>query len=499
MPSFRALATGAAGLLILSACKSGVECDPVDPLCGTGGIPSLSIANVAAAEDGGDAVFNVTLSGSASLAVTVSYTTVDGSATAPRDYQVSAGSLSFPPGTTMRQITVPLWPDVYNEGADETFRVALSAPTGATIASGVGTGTIIEDDACVPTGTIAVGETVANDLEGTGCFFPGGEYLDMYLLTLSAATDLLIDQTSDDVDSELFLMETDGATVDSDDSSGFDMNARIDLTNVPTGEYLVIASSVNAAEVGGYEVSINREFYATTSGRTIDSELVSIDAATGAAVAIGPIGFNRVSAIDFHPTTGVLYGVGREPAPGDTLPQLITINTTTGVGTLVGPLGIAVNATNANITGMSFREDGALFLYQKRGTSDSIYTANVTTGVATLVGPTLTNGFAGNALAFDGSGTLHHADISNYHTIDTSTGTATLGAEASFPAVECPLDGRVTGFDLLSGTDRSFYGVAKCEGAGPAPGFFGRIDPATGVMTFIGPSTLMDLDGFAIW
>ena len=41
------------------------------------------------------------------------------------------------------------------------------------------------------------------------------------------------------------------------------------------------------------------------------SFLYRIDPATGAATLIGSIGYRGVSALDFEPATGVLYGVGR--------------------------------------------------------------------------------------------------------------------------------------------------------------------------------------------
>jgi hypothetical protein len=64
--------------------------------------------------------------------------------------------------------------------------------------------------------------------------------------------------------------------------------------------------------------------------------LYNIDPNTGTATPVGSgIGFDRVGGIDFDPSTGILYGMGAT----DTF-QLITINTTTGIGTSVGPTGL---------------------------------------------------------------------------------------------------------------------------------------------------------------
>ena len=64
-----------------------------------------------------------------------------------------------------------------------------------------------------------------------------------------------------------------------------------------------------------------------------DDQLYRIDLATGAATAIGPVGFPSVEGLSFQPSTGVLFGVDDETL------QLLTIDVTTGAGSLVGDLG----------------------------------------------------------------------------------------------------------------------------------------------------------------
>ena len=87
----------------------------------------------------------VTLSSSSEVPVTVSYETIDGTATAGADYMTTSGTLSFTPGQTTKRVEVQTLPDTDQEGA-ESFTVRLSAPSGATVADGTGTGTIIDDD-----------------------------------------------------------------------------------------------------------------------------------------------------------------------------------------------------------------------------------------------------------------------------------------------------------------------------------------------------------------
>ena len=95
--------------------------------------------------EGGIAAFTVTLSSSSEVPVTVSYETIDGTATAGADYTTTSGTLSFTPGQTTKRVEVQTLPDTDQEGA-ESFTVRLSGATGATLTDGVATGTILDDD-----------------------------------------------------------------------------------------------------------------------------------------------------------------------------------------------------------------------------------------------------------------------------------------------------------------------------------------------------------------
>jgi Calx-beta domain/Bacterial Ig domain/RTX calcium-binding nonapeptide repeat (4 copies)/von Willebrand factor type A domain/Bacterial cadherin-like domain len=112
--------------------------------------PAFSINDVVVNEASSSAVFTVTLSNAAKMPVTVNYATADGTAIQGNDYTTQLGTLTFAPGETTKTITVPIRPDAVYEG-DETFTVNLSAPTHATIADGVGLGTIKDDG----TGTLS--------------------------------------------------------------------------------------------------------------------------------------------------------------------------------------------------------------------------------------------------------------------------------------------------------------------------------------------------------
>jgi hypothetical protein len=91
------------------------------------------------------AVFTVSLSAPSSLAIAVSYVTLDGTATAGSDYLAGSGTLTFASGETSKSVTVLVNGDRVGE-EDEFFFVNLHSPANATIADGQGQGTILDDE-----------------------------------------------------------------------------------------------------------------------------------------------------------------------------------------------------------------------------------------------------------------------------------------------------------------------------------------------------------------
>jgi subtilisin family serine protease len=114
------------------------------------GPPSVSIADVSVVEGNvvcacTDAVFTVSLSSPSSQTVTVSYTTLSGTAMSPKDYVWSQGVVTFAPGDVSKTIIVKVGGDTTREN-NETFSVRVSDPVNATLAKATGVGTIMNDD-----------------------------------------------------------------------------------------------------------------------------------------------------------------------------------------------------------------------------------------------------------------------------------------------------------------------------------------------------------------
>lgn len=91
------------------------------------------------------AYFAVFLSAPATERIRVDYVTKDDSARTGTDYEAVHGTLFFEPGQDGATIAVPVKQDYVGEG-EESFKVRLSNPQGATIASGEGLAFIGDDE-----------------------------------------------------------------------------------------------------------------------------------------------------------------------------------------------------------------------------------------------------------------------------------------------------------------------------------------------------------------
>ncbi len=140
--------SGAGGNAASGLVLDGAAVTPPPPVV----LPTLSIADASVQEGNTGTTpltFTVTLSQAATGPVTVHYATADGTATAGSDYTAGSGTVTFAAGETSKVISVPIIGDTLVE-ANETFSIALSAASGATIAHGTATGTIINDDVAPP-------------------------------------------------------------------------------------------------------------------------------------------------------------------------------------------------------------------------------------------------------------------------------------------------------------------------------------------------------------
>jgi hypothetical protein len=111
------------------------------------GLPAVSIGSMSVVEGAGGGTINfpVTLDAPSGQNVMISVATANGSATAGSDYAATAFTFTFTAGETSKVFSVTINGDQTPE-PNENFTVVLSNPVNATIGTGTGTGTIINDD-----------------------------------------------------------------------------------------------------------------------------------------------------------------------------------------------------------------------------------------------------------------------------------------------------------------------------------------------------------------
>ncbi|MGG6293067.1 beta strand repeat-containing protein [Leptolyngbya sp. AN02str] len=134
-------------------------------------IPNVAIAPKAVSQPEGNSStapysFDVSLSAPSTEPVVVSFTTVDGTATAANgDYVPISGTLTFAPGEVLKEITVLINGDTIIE-PDEAFTIDLTVVSGAVLGTGTATGLILNDDAEIVLPTVTLTPATISVLEG---------------------------------------------------------------------------------------------------------------------------------------------------------------------------------------------------------------------------------------------------------------------------------------------------------------------------------------------
>lgn len=134
--------TGVTGGGTIAGSGVSINIDDDDPL------PSLTVSDLQVAEgNNGTSTIGMTatLNNPSGRAVTVNFTPVPGTATAPSDYVQQSGTLSIPAGQTQGLLQLSVVGDLGFE-PNESFTVTLSNPSGATLTRTSATITLINDD-----------------------------------------------------------------------------------------------------------------------------------------------------------------------------------------------------------------------------------------------------------------------------------------------------------------------------------------------------------------
>jgi chitinase len=137
-----------------ATCTGGAaDCSGTGTITDDDAQPTLSVGSATVTEGTGGTAnleFPLTLSAASGRAVTVTYSTANGSggsgATSPADFTGATGATAIiPAGSTTGKIVVPIVTDSTDE-TDETFTVTMTAADFATLGTATATGTINDDD-----------------------------------------------------------------------------------------------------------------------------------------------------------------------------------------------------------------------------------------------------------------------------------------------------------------------------------------------------------------
>ena len=251
---------------------------------------TITIANATVTEGNSGAselAFTVSLSAATSGPVTVAYATTNGTAKAGQDYVAQSGLLTFAAGETSKVIRVQVTGDTAVE-ANETLKVSLTSPTGATIRDGSALGTIVNDDSATALPSLSIND--ASSAEGSAAT-PGQT---SFTVSLSAAS------TSP--------VTVNFATANGTALAGSDYVAQSGTLTFAAGE---TQKTIQVATIGDSAVEANEDFSVVLSSPT-DATIAD---ATGAGTIVnddapaGPtLGISDATVIEGNPGGGAAPG-----------------------------------------------------------------------------------------------------------------------------------------------------------------------------------------------
>ncbi len=316
-------------------------------------LASLAVSSPTLAEDGGNMVFNVTLSGSTDASFMVNFDTGNfgtNQATAVTDYGVVNTVLTFAGTPETKMVNVPITDDSIVE-ANETFMATVSNAVGAgglpTFGTQSGSGTINDND----TATLTVGSLMLPETNGATIFafdvalssvVEGGVAVNIATADLMtpealAGSDYTMNSTTLNFDGMGPVngsgeeIETFNVTVTGDQVVEADEDFDVKLSGV-------VATTANAIGTTDGTGTITNDDMANFSiddvGPTAEGDsgsqtfgfTVTLDAAVDIPVTVdfATADVDTTEGVDYVITSGTLnFPVG---APGQTMPISVTVN-----------------------------------------------------------------------------------------------------------------------------------------------------------------------------
>jgi len=269
---------------------------------------SISIAPASVVEGSGggttNLVFTVTLSATSASAVSVDYTTSDGTALAASDYTATTATLTIPAGSTSGTITVLVNADTTFE-PNETLTLTLSNPTGATIATAAATGTITNDDwifnspqgiAMINAGFVYV--PGGWDVNGDGVIEPGF-WLSKYQASATATPVVISPNVIDYLAGTAANGYADGMQVYNPATKQFDQTLCSDGTDLAPGATPAGCRHNNYLKAGNAAIAVNRVQFVNSAVPLVNVSAVEAMAAVADSQIVGGVPISLPSELQW--------------------------------------------------------------------------------------------------------------------------------------------------------------------------------------------------------
>ena len=187
-----------------------------------------------------------------------------------------------------------------------------------------------------------------------------------------------------------------------------DERSRLALESITTGRPIQIGDP-GFHELGDLAFDASGRLFGATQFNPdlsigFDGDLISMATLglPGRGSFIGDTGWLAVTAIDFHPVTGVLYGISVDSAGTS---RLITLDPATGMTlSIIGSLGLDTARA------MAFDSAGTLYVTSSvstKPTRSDLYTVNLSNATKTLVGGPISSTVIVSGMDFAPDGTLY--------------------------------------------------------------------------------------------
>ena len=404
------------------------------------GTLNFSVGAVSVNENGGSVMLSITRTGGSLGAVSVDFTTTNGTATSGSDFTAPTmmNTVMFADGdTATKTVSIPILNDASVEGT-ESFLVNLSNATGGAVIGSLGTAQVNIQDAQSPR-TVLYAVTVTQNLLTLDSASPST------ILSTTAIQGLGTGEVVEGIDvrplnGKLYGLIVNGTaarlvTIDPTTGATVQVGATFTISGVDFGfDFNPVLDRIRVVSDTGMNLSVNPDTAVVTTQSAITGGTPDV---VGSAYTNSFAGANSTSLYAIDAGTDSLY-TQNPPA--------------NGVLTLVGALGV----DTSGMTGfdIGFNNQGFASLTTPGGTASQLYTVNLATGAASLLG-TIGGGQVINDVAIAPAGFLNFS-MSNYTVAEnggqaTITVTRTGGSGGSISASYTITDGTATaGADYLA-------------------------------------------------